>query len=125
MNDSGGEECSGGDEIVVRWWWGFGRVKRAHIDDCALKFPSRSFFFNFVRRGGEQVKDAAASAPSNNVVRFAAGEQNLCVRGWDINFYTVVNSEGYGSAMLVKLFFGCFCNVCFVRSGYGVKSLHG
>ena len=28
-NDSGGEECSRGDEIVVREWWGFGCAKRA------------------------------------------------------------------------------------------------
>jgi hypothetical protein len=73
-NDSGGEQCGGGYEIVVRWWWGFGGAKRAHINYSTLKFPSRSFFFNFVRRGGEQADDAAGSAPGNNVIGFAAGE---------------------------------------------------
>ena len=48
-NDSGGEQCSGGYEIMVRWWWGFGGAKRAHVNYSTLKFPSRSFFFNFVR----------------------------------------------------------------------------
>ena len=73
-NDSGGEQCGGGYEIVVRWWWGFGGAKRAHVNYSTLKFPSRSFFFNFVRRGGEQADDAAGSAPGNNVIGFAAGE---------------------------------------------------
>ena len=73
-NDSGGEECSGGNEIVVREWRGFGCAKRAHVNDCALKFSARTFFFNLVRRGGEHTDDAAGTAPGDDVVRFAAGE---------------------------------------------------
>lgn len=73
-NDGGGEECSGGNEIVVREWRGLACAKRAHVDDCALKFSSRSFLFNLVRRGGEQADDAAGTTPGDDVVRFAAGE---------------------------------------------------
>ena len=73
-NDSGGEQCGGGYEIVVRWWWGFSRAKWSDIDDRALKFPSGSFFFHFIRRGREQAEYFAGSAPSDNVVRLAAGE---------------------------------------------------
>jgi hypothetical protein len=73
-NDGGGEECSGGDEVVVREGWGFGRAKGTDVDDGALKFPSRSFFFDFIGRGRENANDLAGSTPSNDVVRLAAGE---------------------------------------------------
>ena len=73
-DDGGGEECSGGDEIVVRQGWSFGCAKGTDVDDGALKFPSRSFFFDFVGRGRENANDFAGSAPRNNVVRLAAGE---------------------------------------------------
>ena len=73
-NDGGGEKCSGGDEIVVRQGWGVGCAKGTDVDDGALKFPSRSFFFDFVGRGRENANDFARSAPGNDVVGFAAGE---------------------------------------------------
>ena len=47
-NDSGGEESSGGDEIVV--WSGRvgGRAKGANVDNGPLKFSSAAVFSHFV-----------------------------------------------------------------------------
>ena len=47
------------------------------------------------------------------------------MRGWDINFDSVMNSESGGSAMLVESFCCCCGNEGFVGSGHGVEGLHG
>lgn len=47
------------------------------------------------------------------------------MRGWDIDFDSVVKSESGGSAMLVESLCCCCCDEGFVGSGHGVKSLHG
>ncbi len=72
-NNGGWEQGGDGDEIVVRRRRGLRGAEGTDVYDGALKFPAGFFFFDFIGRGREQAEDFARTAPSDDVVRLAAG----------------------------------------------------
>ena len=100
-DDGPGVKSSGRDEIVVRRRRVFGGAERTSVDDCALKGASRTFFFHLVGGRGKDLRDAARSAPGDDVVGTAAGAKELRVGRRYIDFHAVVNGERVGGAKLI------------------------
>ncbi len=84
------DKLCGREEVVVRWWWVFRGAKRANVDNRALKSSFGTLLHHFIGGVREDLRDAAGSAPGDNMVGASSGALELGMGGRDINFYSIV-----------------------------------
>ena len=77
---------------------------------------------HFIGGVGEDLRDAAGSSPSDDMIRASSGALDLGM-GWGyINFYPVFKAEMGGGATFVQTFLCCLRNEGFVRQSKAMES---
>ncbi len=113
------------DKIVMWWGWVRGSAEWACVDNCPLKFTSRTFLFHFVRGGRKDARGAAGSSPGNDVVGAASGSKKLRVSGRYVNFYAIVEGKSLRGAMLIQTFLCCVGHEGLVRCSKSMECVDG
>ena len=80
---------------------GFGGTERTDVNNCALKSSAGTLFCHFIGGGRENLGDETRAAPGNDVIRPAAGVQDLGVSRRYVNLDAIIDCKSFWGPIFI------------------------